>query len=121
MSDADLAAVARIRRTAESIAGPGMGTSISYTDLRAMLNVIDDTEVRAAQAERAVERLSKRTGRGKAKAASKEVDPELLVAVAEILEGRPELWGKPLPEALAALCAQQHRDMPEEWTAALSA
>lgn len=97
----------RVRKLASVAAGPGMGTSIRGEELRAVVDRIDELE--AAQSP---------TKPKQAKADWTKELPAIVVALADILEGSPELWGTTLLDALDAWAAQKETTISDAARAA---
>ncbi len=107
-TEADL--IARVRRLAVVTAGPGMGATIRGEELRAVLGRLDALEAAA----------EKKPAKGKQAAADWTHElPAMIAAVADILEGSPELWGTTLLDALDAWAAQKETVISPEARAAV--
>ena len=108
MRDADLA---RIRRTAKAVIGPGMATTIRGDELWAILNRLDDVE-------RENEKLRAQPVKTNGKTPPAEPWltelPAVVAAFGEIIEACPELWGTPALEALEAYAAQTGDPLPDD-------
>lgn len=96
------ALILRVRRLADAVVGPGMSTTLRGEELRAVLERMDGLD---AENRRLRKGLPADPPPDAAPAFLADL-PDVVVALAGILEDNPELWGTPALDALDALAAQ---------------
>jgi len=104
---------------ADAIQGPGMGTSITYIELRGLLDALHEAEAEAARAVKSAERKTGRSKKAVEEPSWSDALVEVIPALADILEGHPELWGQSAVDALAAWAEQQNIEVPATWRPAV--
>jgi len=101
-------------RLADQIKGRGTASSVTYLDLRCLLNVIS----RFKEADFAEQALPPKPVAIKPNP-SADALAEAAVAFADIVENYAELWGTSGPNAIAAWAAQQPKPPPARWVRAV--
>lgn len=104
--------IARARILTDAVSGPGMSTTITGGELRAIMGRLDTLE-----AENAALLMA---GGSPTAEAFEVVDlswlselPVAVNALVEIVEGHPELWGTPAVEALGSYASQRGLKLSE--------
>lgn len=116
----------RMDQLAQSINGPGMGTSISYLDLRLLLDVAFEAQTLREQKAKADKRRSRSKPADPVPVAdTPDPDPVLaavIPALADILDSYVELWGTDAVTALKAYADQGgNRPLPDGWVPVVEA
>ena len=104
--------LARARRLAAAVGGPGMGTTIRGDDLRGLVALIDRL---------AAENAALSAGAPLPAPADEWLAelPPIVASLAEVLESHPELWGSSLIDAVEGLAGQRAEPVTDAARAAI--
>lgn len=106
VSHTDAQLVARARRLADAVVGPGMGTTIRGEELRALIGRLDRLEGENAKLRAGAPLPTEPAAPDPADDWLREL-PGVVTVVADVLEAHPELWGSPLVDALDGYASQK--------------